>query len=145
MADFLDAAALVEDRLRAAWTATPAARLRFENDPLVDLTDLAPWCQVEIVGGPEKPYLGSVSSRLYRAEGVVMLHFMVPVLDGRAARKAMHGNAKAALVSATWEQDGICIYVGGIAASLRGPAVEDGSYAGFTSAITFVAIYADTP
>lgn len=145
MADFLDAAELIQDRLRAAWTATPADRLRFENDPLVDLTVLAPWCQVEIVGGPEKAYLGSATNRLHRADGVVLLHFMVPVLDGRAARKAMHVNAKAALVNATWEQDGTCIYMEGIAASLRGPAAEDGSYAGFTSAITFTAIYPDTP
>lgn len=163
MADFLDAAELIQDRLRAAWTATPAARLRFENDPYVDMTDLAPFCQVEIVGGPDSAYMGETRNRLSRADGVVMLHFMTPILDGREARRAMHRNARAALVNATWKRtaftvelewedddwwdgrDVLWIYMQGISATMRGPSDEDGSYFGATSSIAFYALYRDTP
>lgn len=145
MADFYSAAQMITDRLTAGWTATPAARLRFENGPLIDMTALAPFCQVEIVGGSERAYLGDVVNRQHRTDGVVMLHFMAPVLDGLTAIRAMHANAKATLANASWEASGVCVYIQGLSAHGGRAASEDGSYFGTSASLPFFAIYRDLP
>ncbi|WP_424813566.1 hypothetical protein [Roseococcus sp. YIM B11640] len=163
MATWLDAAALIEDRLRAAWTATPPDRLRFENDAYVDMTNLAPFCQVEVTAGPERPYIGNPSNRLSRVEGVLMLHMMTPLAEGRTAARAMLANARSAIANATWKRtsdtsqlewedddwwvgrDHIWIYMQGAGSLPRGASAEDGSYWGMTAAVPFTALYLDTP
>lgn len=146
MADFYTATDAIEARLAAAWTATPAERLRFENAAYIDMTDLAAFCQVEISGGAETAYMGTTSNRLRTANGVVMLHLMAPILDGRTAIRAMHANADAALSHASWVyRDTVWIYMGGIAQSGGRPSSEDGSYFGVSAVIPFRAIYLTTP
>lgn len=163
MADFYDVAADIQTRLRDAWTATPAARLRFENEALIDMTDLAPFCQVEIAGGPDRAYMGHTSNRLRRVDGVVMLHFMAPIHEGMGAIQAMHRNARDALADQTWRaaaytidlewedddwwdgRENVSLYMQGISATGGRPASEDGSYYGATASIGFYAIYLTTP
>jgi hypothetical protein len=163
MADFYDVGAMITERLRAGWTATPEARLRFENDALIDMTDLEPFCQVEIAGGNDRAYIGHPSNRLRRVDGVVMLHFMAPLLDGLAAIRAMHRNARDVLADRTWKgllytvalewedddwwegREVADIYMQGISAGGGRPASEDGSYFGASASIGFFAIYPNSP
>ncbi len=163
MADFYDAQEMIADRLRAAWTATPLDRLRFENDALIDMTDLAPFCQIEIVGGADRAYMGHSSNRLRRVDGVAMLHFMAPTLEGLTAIRAMHRNARDVLSDATWKRtaytvalewegdnwwdgrDTVFLYTQGMSASGGRAASEDGSYFGATASIGFFAVYLNTP
>lgn len=139
MADAYTAADAIRDRLIAAWTATPAARLRFENGPFIDMTTLAPFCQVEIVGGDDRPYIGNPADRLNRLDGVILLHLMVPVQDGTADIAAMHRNARSALANAVFSG----VYTQGISPNRGRPGAEDGSYHGVTSAIPFFYLYRD--
>lgn len=163
MADFYDVGEMVAERLRAAWTATAAGRLRFENEALIDMTDLAPFCQVEIAGGPDRAYMGHTSNRLRRVDGVVMLHFMAPIHEGMSAIQAMHRNARDALADQSWRRtlytvalewedddwwdgrDMVFLYMQGMSATGGRPASEDGSYYGATASIGFFAIYLNTP
>jgi len=140
MPDAYTAAALIRARLEAAWTATPLPRLRFENDAFVDMTTLAPFCQVEIVGGEDRPYIGAPSAtRLNRMDGVVLLHLMVPATEGMSAIAAMHANARSALAYAVFSG----VYTQGISPNRGRPATEDGSYFGVTSGISFFYLYRD--
>jgi hypothetical protein len=163
MADFYDVGAEIAGRLRGGWTATPADRLRFENDPLIDMTDLAPFCQVEIAGGLDRAYTGHPSNRLHRVDGVVLLHLMAPQLDGLTAIRTMHRNARSVLadqswtrteytIALEWEDDDwwtgretIHVYMQGISAGGGRPATEDGSYFGASASIGFYALYLTTP
>lgn len=163
MADFYDVTAMLTERLRSAWTATPADRLRFENEAPIDMTDLAPFCQVEIAGGPAYAYMGHTSNRLRRMDGVMMLHFMTPMHEGVSAIQAMHRNARNALADTSWKRtaytvdlewedddwwdgrDIVFLYMQGMSATGDRPATEDGSYYGATASIGFFAIYLNTP
>jgi len=139
MADAAAAADLIEARLRAAWTATPLDRLRFENGPLIDMTVLAPFCQVEIFIGEDRPYVGQPGARMNRADGVILLHLMVPQLDGTSAVRAMFANARRALANGVFGG----VYTQGAAPNRGRPSSEDGSYWGSTAAIPFFYLYHD--
>jgi hypothetical protein len=163
MADFYTAKDEIKARLRNAWTATPAGRLRFENEPLIDMTDLAPFCQVEIAGGPDRAYIGHPSNRLHRVDGVILLHLMTPLLEDEVEIRAMHRNARSALADQTWKRteyttalewedddwwtgrDTVRVYTQGISAGGGKPSTEDGSYFGASASIGFYALYLTTP
>ena len=139
MADAFTAEASIRARLIANWNATPAGRLRFENDPYIDTDALAPFCQVEIVGGTDRPYIGQPGARFNRMDGVVMLHLMVPTISGIAGLASMFRNARAVLSNAIF--DGV--YMAGMSPHGGRPASEDGSYFGITATATFFYIYHD--
>jgi hypothetical protein len=139
MADAYTAEAAIRARLVAGWTATPPERLRFENDAYIDGNTLAPFCQVEIVGGRDVPYIGAPGARLNRLDGVVMLHLMAPTNEGTAAIAAMFRNARALLSSAIF--DGV--YMGGLSPHGARPSSEDGAYFGTTATAPFFYLYHD--
>lgn len=139
MPDAYTAAAAIRARLIAAWTSTPAARLRFENEAYIDADTLAPFCQVEIVGGRDVPYIGPPGARLNRMDGVIMLHLMAPTTEGTAAIVAMFRNARAVLANAIF--DGV--YMGGLSPHGARPSSEDGAYFGSTATAPFFYLYHD--
>jgi hypothetical protein len=139
MADAYTAEAAIRARLVAGWTATPLPRLRFENDPYIDTGTLAPFCQVEIVGGADRPYIGQPGARLNRMDGVVMLHLMVPTTEGIAAIGTMFRNARALLANAIFEG----VYMRGLSPNGGRPSSEDGVYFGSTAVVPFFYLYHD--
>jgi hypothetical protein len=161
MADAYTAVQMIQAKLSAGWTATSSARLRFENEAFIDMTTLAAFCQVEIVCGEDKPYVGERFKRLNRVDGLIYLHMMTPVQDGTAAIRTMHANARATLAHQAWRSlppvgeiewedpnfwnwyDACAVYTQGISPNRGRPASEDGSYFGVTSVIPFFSIYRD--
>lgn len=149
MADFFDVSAAIVARLRASWTATPAERLRFEDEPDIDMTVLAPFCQGEVVADVDVPYIGAPANRLSRIDGVLMLHLMTPIGDTSGAIRSMYRNARAVLVNQSWTStaDGaeFGVYMQGISPNGGRPSDEDGAYRGMTASIPFFALYRETP
>lgn len=140
MADAFTAADLIEARLRAAWTATPTDRLRFDNNAaLLDMSGLAAFCQAEIAWGEDRPYIGDPATRLNRIDGVLLLHCMVPRQAGIADLRAMHRNARAALANQTFGG----VYMQGYAPNRGRPSDEHRAYYGSTGAIPFYYLYRD--
>jgi hypothetical protein len=139
MADAYTAEEAIRARLVAGWTATPAARLRFENDPYLDTSDVSPFCQVEVMGGRDFPYIGHPGARLNRMDGVVMLHLMAPILTGRAPIAAMFRNARTLLSSAIFSG----VYMSGLSLGTGRPGDEDGIYYGSTASAPFFYLYHD--
>jgi hypothetical protein len=139
MADAYTAEELIKARLVAGWTTTPADRLRFENDAYLDTGSITPFCQVEIVGGRDTPYIGQPGARLNRADGVVMLHLMTPIQTGRAPIAAMFRNARALLANAIFSG----VYMHGLSLGTGRPTDEDGLYAGSTASAAFFYLYHD--
>lgn len=140
MADAFTAADLIEARLRAAWTATPPDRLRFDtNGELLDMTTLAAHCQAEIAWGEDSPYIGEPAERLNRIDGVLLLHCMVLKQDGVATLRAMHRNARVALANQSFSG----VYMQGYSPNHGRPSDEDGAFYGSTGAIPFFYLYRD--
>lgn len=141
MADFYTGRQLIVDRLRAAWTATPADRLVFMGEGTFDPGSTpAPFALVEIVGGESVPYIGRPANRLHRDDGLILLHLMEPIGHGHESIAAMHANAKSALAVRSF--DGVTVL--GLSAGGGRPSSADGNYHGVTATADFFYLYFDS-